>query len=80
MFQDAIQEQDIFELTTTNNQYTQAMNSNPDFTLYDRSNKTAMQILNSPLPPPPQYPPLHPMAWSTPKLLHHPLPASNPPN
>ena len=52
MFQDAIQENDIFELTPANNQYTQAMNSNPDFSLYDHSNlravhKIAMQILNS---------------------------------
>ena len=35
MFQDAIQEKDIFKLTATNNYYTQAMNSNPDFALYD---------------------------------------------
>ena len=53
MFKDAIQGMnDIFELATANNQYTQAMNSNPDFSLYDRSNlpavhKIAMQILNS---------------------------------
>ena len=33
MLQDAIQENDIFELTTANNQYTQAMNPNPDFSL-----------------------------------------------
>ena len=52
MFQGAIQENDIFELTAANNHYTQAMNSNPDFSLYDHSNlwaahKLAMQILNS---------------------------------
>ena len=52
MFQDGIKENDIFKLTTTNNQYTQAMNSNPDFSLYDHSNlrathKITMQVLNS---------------------------------
>ena len=52
MFQNAIQENDIFELTTANNQYTKAMNSNPDFSLYGSFNlhiihKIPMQILNS---------------------------------
>ena len=51
-FLDAIQEQDSFELNATVNRYTQAMDSNPDFDRYDRSNireahKTAVQILNS---------------------------------
>ena len=55
MFQDAIQENDIFELTTANDQYTQAMSYNPDFSLYDCSNlcivhKITMQILNSHAP------------------------------
>ena len=38
MFQDTIHENDIFELTTANNLYTQAINSTMDFSLYDRSN------------------------------------------
>ena len=52
MFQDAIQENNIFKLTATNNQYAQSMKSNLDFLQYDCSNlraahKLAMQILNS---------------------------------
>ena len=51
-FQDAIQENNIFELTSVNHQYTQAMKSNLDFLQYDCSNlravhKIALQILNS---------------------------------
>ena len=52
MFQDAIQENDIYKLTTANNLYTQAINSTMYFSLYDFSNlhathKITMQILNS---------------------------------
>ena len=46
MFQDAIQENDIFYLTAVNNQNTQVMSSNPDFALYDSSNLRAELKLN----------------------------------
>ena len=51
LFQDATQENDIFELTTVNHHYAQAMKSNLDLLQYVRSNlcvvhKIAMQILN----------------------------------
>ena len=62
-FLDAIQENNIFELTAIYHLYKQSLKSNLDFFLYDRSNlqaahNTAMQLLNSyiaasaPLPPP----------------------------
>ena len=51
-FLDAIQEEDSFELNAAINQYTRAMDSDPDFHRYDHFNiceahKTAVQILNS---------------------------------
>ena len=62
-FQDAIQENDIFELTSVDHQYVQAMKSNLDFLQYDCCDFPAVQkivtkILNSnvaasiPLPTP----------------------------
>ena len=52
MFQDAIQDNDIFELESAMKQYTLAMSSNPDFATYNRSDlrtahNQAKQILNS---------------------------------
>ena len=51
-FLNAIQENNIFELTTINHLYNQSLKSNLDFLLNDRSNlraahNTAMQLLNS---------------------------------
>ena len=85
MFQDAIQKNDIFKLTAANNQFTQAMNSNPDFSLYDRSNlhavhKIAMQILNSHTTASTPLPTSLPNSRIHSQTTPPPLPASNPPN
>ena len=63
-FQEAILENDIFELTAVDSQYSLAMKNDPDFLKYDRSDlklahKQAQEILNAhtaastPLPQPP---------------------------
>ena len=73
-FQEAIQEINIFELTSVNHQYVQAMKSNLDFFLYDHSNlhahKIAMQILNSHVATSTPIPALTPSAsFKPPKLV-----------
>ena len=82
--QDAILKNDIFELTTAKNQYTLALNSDPDFMLYVCSNlraahKLAVQILTSiatastPLPASPTNSLLHTQppsaSFKSPKLV-----------
>ena len=84
-FQDAIQENDIFELTYVDYQYTKPWNLT--WISYCMTAPTSMPPTKLPckslthMPThAPHYPPLRPKPWSTPYLLHHPLPVSSPLN